>query len=223
MLTRTIGAWAIGAPSTARLATPDATNSVAASLPAFAPLWINEVEPDNLAGLTNSAGAHAPWLELYNPSSNAVPLEGLYLACSYTNLSDWPFPSNATIQAGQFLVIFADGQTNLSTLRELHTSFALSPISGSVALSRLYEGQPQVLDYVDYTNLPPDWSYGSLPDGQSFVRLAFYSPTPGASNALTGSPPASFIAYDAAGSVYTQNFDTLARSRAPLRSIPQTL
>jgi hypothetical protein len=37
---------------------------VAASLPPFPPLWINEVEPDNLTGLTNSAGEHAPWLEL---------------------------------------------------------------------------------------------------------------------------------------------------------------
>src|SRR5208337_5031264 len=57
---------------------PGASNSVAASLPPFPPLWINEVEPDNLTGLTNSAGQHAPWLELYNPGANAVVLTNLY-------------------------------------------------------------------------------------------------------------------------------------------------
>jgi hypothetical protein len=205
-----VGNWSTGQTNDfPRPFTPDATNSVAATLPAFPPLWINEVEPDNLTGVTNSAGEHAPWLELYNPSANTVTLTGLCLGTNYTDLTNWAFPSGAVITAGQFLVVFADGQTNLSTPTQLHTSFSLSPANGSVALSRLYNGQPQVLDYVNYASLPPDWSYGSLPDGQSFVRVQFYSPTPGASNANSGTPPASFIAYNAAGSVYTQTFDSL--------------
>ncbi|MGA2174894.1 MAG: lamin tail domain-containing protein, partial [Verrucomicrobiota bacterium] len=189
--------------------TPGASNSVATNLPAFPPLWINEVEPDNLTGLTNSAGQHAPWLELYNPGTNTVALTGLYLTGSYTNLANWAFPAGAAISPGQFLVVFADGQTNLSTLSQLHTGFALNGGAGSVALSRLFNGQPQVLDYVNYTNLPPNWSYGSLPDGQSFVRVQFFAPTPGASNNASGTPPSSFIAYNADGSIYTQSFDAL--------------
>jgi hypothetical protein len=195
--------------STPLTATPGARNSVAASLPVFPPLWINEVEPDNVTGLTNSAGQPAPWVELFNPSTNTVSLAGLYLTDSYSDLTNWAFPADASIQPGQFLVIFADGQTNLSTLAELHAGFALSASNGAVALSRLFQGQPQVLDYVNYTNLPADWSYGSLPDGQSFFRVAFSSPTPRASNALGNGPPPSFIAYNTAGSLYTQNFDSL--------------
>jgi hypothetical protein len=205
-----VGNWSTGQtnlPSSA--ATPDASNSVAASLPAFPPLWINEVEPDNLTGITNSAGQHAPWIELYNPSTNTVALTGLCLTGNYSNLTNWIFPSGAVITPGQFLVIFADGQTNLSTLSQLHTSFALSGSNGSVALSRVFNSQPQVLDYVNYTNLPPNWSYGSLPNGQSFVRVEFYSPTPGASNSISGIPPASFVAYNTDGSIYTQDFDSL--------------
>ena len=113
------------------------------------------------------------------------------------------------ISPGQFLVVFADGQTNLTTSTELHTRFVLQGGSGSVALSRFYAGQPQVLDYVNYNNIPPDWSYGSIPDAQSFVRMAFYSPTPGSPNADSGAPPASFIAYQTPGSIYAQNFDSL--------------
>jgi len=190
-------------------ATPGAPNSVAAALTPFQPLWINEVQADNLNGITNSAGQHTGWLELYNPSTNVISLNGLYLANNYTNLLQWAFPVGAVINPGQFKIIFADGQTGLSTLSELHTSFVLASGSGSVALTRLYNSQPQVLDYADYQNISPNNSYGSFPDGQSFNRQEFFQATPGAPNNGTAMPAASFIDYAAPGSVYTQNFDAL--------------
>lgn len=189
------------------LSTPGATNSVLATLPVFPPLWLNELQADNITGITNRAGQHAPWLELYNPSSKAVSLAGLFLAKDYASLTAWQFPTAAAINAGEFKIIFADGQTNLSTLNELHTSFLLPSGSGALALSRLYNGQPQVLDYVDYTNLTPNYSFGSLPDGQSFDRQEFFYATPGALNNATNPP--SFVPYNIAGRVYTQDFDSL--------------
>jgi len=191
-------------------ATPGTPNSVAASLAPFPPLWINELQADNLNGITNSAGRPAGWMEIYNPGTNTLSLNGLYLANNYTNLLQWAFPTNASIKAGQFKVIFADALTNLSTTNELHTSFILPSGSGSLALTRLAtNGQPQVLDYVDYQNISVNDSYGSFPDGQSFYRQEFFQATPGAANNGSATPPASFIDYTAAASVYTQNFDTL--------------
>ncbi len=198
-----VGNWA-GAP-----ATPARVNSVAASLTPFPPLWLNEVEPNNLSGLTNSGGQRGPWIELYNPSTNTVSLNGLYLSDNYINFNQWPFLTGAVIRPGQFLVIFADGQTNLSTTNELHTSFTLAALSGSLALSRLDSGYYQVLDYLNYTNLLPDYSYGSFPDGQSFVRQVFAHPTPGGTNDGSSAPAPSFVPYLTAGSVYAQNFDSL--------------
>jgi hypothetical protein len=193
----------------AAVATPDSPNSVAASLAPFPPLWINEVQPDNLTGITNSAGQHTPWVELFNPATNTVSLNGLYLANNYTNLLQWAFPASASIGAGQFKVVFADGQTNLTTASALHAGFTLPGSSGSVALSRMGgTGQPQVIDYLDYQFIAPDESYGSYPDGQSFLRQEFFLATPGASNNATTMPP-SFIDYASAGSAYTQNFDSL--------------
>src|ERR1019366_6845038 len=160
-------------------ATPDATNSPYATMAMFPPLWVNELQADNLSGITNSAGQRTAWLELYNPSTNKVSLNGLYLANNYPNLTQWAFPTNASINAGQFKVIFADGLTSLSTTNELHTSFVLPSGTGSLALTRLTNSQLQVLDYVDYANLAPNYSYGSFPDGQSFVRQVFYHATPG--------------------------------------------
>src|SRR5204863_8027554 len=126
--------------------------------------------------------------ELFNPTANAVNLSGLFLANNYANLTAWSFPAGTTINPGQFKLIFADGQPNLSTANELHTSFALHSGSGSLALSRLYNGQPQVLDYVDYASLGVNHSYGSFPDGQSFDRQELFYVTPGGTNNAT-SPP----------------------------------
>jgi len=191
-------------------ATPAKRNSVAASLAPFPTLWINEIQADNLNGITNSAGQRVPWVELFNPGSNAVSLNGIYLANNYTNVLQWPFPTNASIGAGQFKVIFADSLTNLSSTNELHANFVLPSHTGSVALTRLTaNGQPQVLDYIDYENINLNDSYGSYPDGQSFYRQEFFQATPGASNNGTATPPPSFIAYTAPAMVYTQNFDAL--------------
>jgi hypothetical protein len=197
------GNWTNAAPS------PGRTNGVIQTLAAFPPLWLNELQADNLTGITNSTGQHVPWLELYNPTTNTISLSGLYLANSYASLTAWAFPAGAALNPGQFKIIFADGQSGLSTLSELHTSFVLPSGAGSLALSRLYNGQPQVMDYINYTNLPSNFSYGSFPDGQSFVRQNFFFTTPGGTNNANGNIPPSFIVYDASGAVYTQNFDGL--------------
>ena len=204
-----VGNWAVSTvPGLG--ATPAATNSVTVALSPFPPLWINELQADNLTGITNRAGQRTAWLELYNPGSNLVSLAGLCLANNYTNLTQWAFPTNATINSNQFLVVFADGLTNLSTTNELHTSFVLPSGAGALALSRLTtNAQVQVLDYANYTNLSPNYSYGSFPNAQSFDRQNFYHATPGAANDGTSLPPPSFIPYAEAGSVYSQAFDAL--------------
>ena len=170
------GNWTNANPS------PGAPGPALANLPAFPPLWINELQADNFTGPTNGFGQRVPWLELFNPGTNPVSLAGLFLAPNYANLSQWAFPTGAVIAPGQFLVVWADGQTNLSSPAELHTSFTLPSGSGSLALSRPWAGGAQVLDYVNYTNLGPNHSYGSVPDGQSFARRELYSVTPGAAN-----------------------------------------
>ncbi|HEX3717620.1 MAG TPA: lamin tail domain-containing protein [Verrucomicrobiae bacterium] len=199
-----VGNWSGNYPPAAL--SPGGTNTTLQSFPAFPSLWINEIQADNIHTITNSAGQYAPWIEIYNPSSNTVSLAGLYLADSYSDLTNWAFPSDSIIGPGQFELVFADGETNLSTGSEFHAGFVLPSSSGSVALSRVYNGQPQILDYINYNNLPPGYSYGSLPDGQSFNRQEFFIPTPGGPN-NNSSPSA--IPYFALNSLYTQNFDSL--------------
>ncbi|HZR18234.1 MAG TPA: lamin tail domain-containing protein, partial [Verrucomicrobiae bacterium] len=173
--------WAAHFPP--RSLSPGAPNTVLTNLPVFPSLWLNELQADNLTAITNRIGQHVPWLELFNPSTNLVALDGLFLSADYSNLVQWSFPAGALLGPGQFKVVFADGQTNLSTSTEWHAGFQLTSGSGSVALSWLdTNGQPRVLDYVNYTNLGQDHSYGSAPDGQSFKRQEFFYATPGTTN-----------------------------------------
>ncbi|MBI5385163.1 MAG: lamin tail domain-containing protein [Verrucomicrobia bacterium] len=160
------------------LATPGTTNSVAATLPPYPLLWLNEVQPENPGGLQDNTGTPQPWIELFNSGTNLLSLDGFFLAGSYANPTEWPFPAGTLIGPGEFRVIFADGQPELSTGTVLHTSFRLSPTNGSVVLSR---GQ-QILDYLNFANVQPGASVGARPDGQLFDRRNFYYVTPGASN-----------------------------------------
>jgi len=168
--------------------TPGTTNSAQQSLAPYPPLWLNEALPQNLQGATDGAGRHEPWVELYNAGSNALSLAGFALADNYINLSEWTFPSNAVVQAGQRLVVWADGQPQRSTSSEFHTSFRLAPTNGSVALSRLLSGTNQLLDYLNYQGVSADSSYGDIPDGQPFYRQTMHYATPGAPNNGAAAP-----------------------------------
>ncbi|MCI0745467.1 MAG: lamin tail domain-containing protein [Verrucomicrobia subdivision 3 bacterium] len=168
-------------------ASPGTNSSQRVSLPPYPPLWLNEVQTANTTGFTDAQGEREPWLELYNSGATPIPLDGFYLTDNYQNLTNWAFPPGGTINPGQFKIIVLDGEPDETTAAQEHTSFRLTSASGSVALTRFANGVPQVVDYLNFDNLPPDRSYGSFPDGQLFDRQQFFVLTPGAAN--NGSAP----------------------------------
>ena len=169
------------------LFTPGAPNSSAAVLPPYPPVWLNEVQPANLAGLADGAGHREPWVELFNAGSQALGLDGFYLTDDYANLTAWPFPSGATLARDAFKVVWADGAAGETSASEWHTRFRLNPLAGSVALVRLADNAPQIVDYLNYSGVAADQSYGNAPDGQTLTRRLFFKATPGHSNA-SGAP-----------------------------------
>lgn len=184
--------WGVGVTNSPARATPGTANSVAASLPAFPLLWINEVLPENTVGLTDSAGDHDPWVEIYNAGDTALDVGALYLTDDYATPLKWRFPS-VVLPAKAFLVVWADGEPGESQAGEPHTSFRLPAGTGSVALTWQASGTPAVLDYVNYRLLSPDRAYGSHPDGQPLFRQVFHYPTPGAANNPASLPVQVFI------------------------------
>lgn len=174
-------------------ATPGAANSVVATQPAFPTVWLNELQADNVNGATDNFGQHEPWVELYNPGTNAVSLAGCHLSASYTNLGQWAFPATASVPAGGFLLVWCDNETNQSTASVFHAGFRLASGAGQVALSRTVSGTNQVLDYLTYNELPSNWTYGDVPDGQPFYRANLFYPTPGVTNNAASAPIVVYI------------------------------
>ena len=168
--------------------TPGADNSVAATLPAFPPLWLNEVQAANVTGPADNFGEHDPWVELYNAGTNPISLNGFYLGTDYTSATNWAFPSNASIAPGQFLVVWLDGQPAQSHGAILHASFHLDAAGGQLALARIVNSAPQIVDYLNYLPLPANYSYGDFPDGQPFYRQTMFDTTPGGSNNVLAAP-----------------------------------
>ena len=190
---RRAGNWAAAATNASVRFTPGAANSVQATLAPFPKVWLNEVLPNNVNSIADRLGHRASWLELYNSDTNAVDLSGCYLANNFTNLTQWAFPANAIIPAGAFRVVWADGHPEESVADEWHTSFSLDPATGSVALSRLQNGSPAVMDYLNYRSLSAGRSHGQYPDGQPLDHQTFDYPTPGATNNPASSPVQVFI------------------------------
>jgi hypothetical protein len=176
------GNWAAAPTNATILATPGAANTVQATLAAFPKLWINEVQPENIGAIKDASGKAGPWIELYNAGSTAVNLAGLYLSQSPSNLTAWAFPESAVVGAGQYVLIWADGDTSQTTAGEIHAGFKLDPETGYVVLSRMQQGVPAAIDYLKYEQLAVGRSFGSLPDGQPDTRRLMHYPTPGAAN-----------------------------------------
>lgn len=171
--------------------TPGAPNSVARDLPTFGQVWINEVLPNNVAGIVDAAGEHEPWIELYNGGTGAVPLEGWALSDSPGNLAQWLFPAGSSIPAQGYLLVWADGEVAESTAAQFHANFRLNPSAGTVALSSLQNGQRVLIDYLNYSVGAADVAFGLVVDGQPLQTGVLGSPSPGQENGeVAGQPPA---------------------------------
>lgn len=165
------------------VASPGFENSVAETLPAYDPIWLNELQAENTTGPSDNAGERDPWIELFNAGTNAISLSGYFLANNYdSNLTQWAFPVGSSIAAGEYKLIWADGQPAQTAGSILHTGFRLNPSTGTVALVRLVNDTPQITDYLTYGGLTAGLSYGDFPDGQPFNRVNMSDFTPGTTN-----------------------------------------
>jgi len=183
-----VGNWACSATNAAVLATPGQANSVAATLAAYPLVFINEVLPENILGVTDRFGDRDPWIELYNAGATVVDLSGMGLSDDPAALTRWTFPSGTSLGANQYLLIWADGEAGESVAGELHANFRLTPNQGMVLLARQQSGRTVAVDYLEYASQPAGLSYGSYPNGQPQERMLFHTLTPGAVNDAAVAP-----------------------------------
>jgi spore coat protein CotH len=144
------------------LKTPAATGSK---------ITINELLANNESSNPDQDGEYDDWVELFNSTSEAINLGGLYLTDDQANLMKWQFPANTTIEPNQYLLVWCDNNKNQEGL---HANFQLS-VNGEF-LGIVDSDGISILDSITFPIQSANVSYGRYPDvGNEFV---FMDPTP---------------------------------------------
>ena len=137
-------------------------------------LCINEFMVSNSNGYQDESGAYPDWVELHNAGPAALELAG----GTITDDLDEPDKHTLgalTIEAGGFLVLFADGDTGDG---DLHLSFSLAASGESLAL---YAPGGERIDALNYPEQAENTAALRVTDcGEQWSYTT--SPTPGESN-----------------------------------------
>ncbi len=135
-------------------------------------LQINEI-------MATSAAEESDWLELYNSGTEDINIAGMYISDDLVNPQKWKIPDSnpelTTMQPGDYLVLWADGDT---TQGVLHLNFKLDNKGEPVSLTS-QDGETLV-SRMDYGKQHENKSYGDFPDGS--LSRKYMSPTPGLAN-----------------------------------------
>ncbi len=146
-------------------------------------ILITEIMALNDAGLRDEEGDFSDWIELHNPGSATLNLEGWSITDNPENPGKWLFPP-VDLPAGGYLVVFASEKNRKEPGGNLHTNFKLS---GSGEYLALLEPGLEVVSCAFSPFFPAqrkNVSYG-LYEG----KLVFFpEPTPGQAN-LPGTQP----------------------------------
>ncbi|MCH2364391.1 MAG: lamin tail domain-containing protein, partial [Planctomycetes bacterium] len=139
------------------------------------PVRISELLASNQKTNTDPQEEFEDWVELYNSSSKAIDLSGLYLSDSLNNPRKWKFPEGTAIAAESYLVIWLDGDTDASGL---HASFRLDRDGETLILVDRDKGQNAILDELQFSAQETDRSFGRGRDGKGRAL----KPSPGKAN-----------------------------------------
>jgi len=99
------------------------------------PLQLNEILTRNSTGISDGFGEREDWIEIFNPNTTVVNLDGYYLTDNSGDLTKWNFPA-VTIPASGYLIVFASGKDVVDPGGAAHTNFSLSSGGEYLAIVR---------------------------------------------------------------------------------------
>jgi len=150
----------------------------------YSNIVINEFQPSNISTITDPEyHAYSDWIEIYNNGTTAVDISGYYLTDNISDTSKWSFPLGTTINAGSYLIVWADAQYFGEHTVGLHTNFKLSSKGNELGL---YTSQKILVDSYKFGVISSGISVGrQLSNSQ--IWATYTIPTPGSQNNTTTS------------------------------------
>jgi len=143
-------------------------------------LLINEFLAINQFSLADEDGEYSDWIEIYNPTAEAVNLLGWALTDDKNLPGKWIFP-NVILDKNSYLIVFASGKNRKIPGNQLHTNFKLTGDGEYFALIN-----PVGFSVTEFDPFFPvqlvDISYGYFENGY----ISFLEPTPGTENLKAG-------------------------------------
>ena len=127
--------------------------------PEVGDLVINEFMASNDETVADQDGEFDDWIELYNNGSTTIELDGYALSDDANDFGKWIFPDGISIGAGEYLIIWADGDEDQEGL---HAGFKLSASAESIYL---IDPAVNIIDEVTYFDQTTDITYGRFPNG----------------------------------------------------------
>ena len=129
---------------------------------------ISEFMASNSSTLKNDFGEYSDWLELYNPGDSSVNLSGWTLSDDISEIDKWTFP-NISIQAGEFLLVYASDLDVRDPNKPLHLNFKLK---ASGEFLGLFDNTGKEIDIISpsFPSQKKDISFG-VPMGADLVPL----------------------------------------------------
>lgn len=98
-------------------------------------LIISEFMANNTGPLRDENGDAEDWIEIHNPGTNAVNLNGWYLSDNAALLTKWQFPAT-NIAPNGYLIVWASNKDRRVPGRPLHTNFRLNDAGEYLGLVR---------------------------------------------------------------------------------------
>lgn len=136
-------------------------------------LIITEVMNSNSSYLGQNGNEYYDWIELKNNSNKDINLSDYYLTTNDDELNMFKLPDKV-LKSGEYYIIMASGDVNLSNSSYKHANFKLSKIE-----SLYVTKNNKIIDSMLIANVPLGYSMGR---GDSSGLYYFNSPTPGIKN-----------------------------------------
>ena len=136
-------------------------------------LIINEAMNSNYKYLAQNGGNYYDWIELYNNSGKTINLSD-YCLTTNINTSCMYTLEKKELKSGEYYVVMASGNENLSNKSYKHTNFKLGSTEG-IYLTK----ESRIIDTLYIANIPKGYSMGK---GSSNGVYYFSTPTPSKEN-----------------------------------------